>query len=682
MSARFDNFGSLGDLFPETEIKCRIRGCKNTIHISGEEAMHNLAKGQASRSEKMCEQCYQLFLTLQDKEVPCSKPGCTATWTWNRFQQLENAASGYGDTPPKGFCTACREEIREGSDLEQPCRMRGCKNTWVWSRRMQMQSSDGKPPRRLCEDCFQTLKKLEDRELPCRVKGCENTFVWNKYLQLEHLREGKSLDHPPRRMCASCLSKFQGLSNSTEPCKVHGCKGTWVYSAYEQLESLISCKEGETPEKPSRMCKECFDFFNAAQDQEVACKNRGCDKTWLWTRSMQLGFRQKGDVKRPPFRMCDDCTSRLKSLSDIEEPCQIRGCKGTWTYRPEDQLRDQLLGRKAPQKTCKACQEFLGSHEAMEIACGRCGKVFSWSSQEQLLCSLGVFDKPELCADCVQKEMAEIRPPEAKPIPKEDKYTIRIPQGGVWNEDPLIREWPLHMCRDAIARMEEAAIRIVCFGDEMTSCGSDLSKSWPALLEQRLQERYGQEYGKIAVLNAGIPGCTTRLGCRRFARDVLPFEPHLLIVSFAFSDTRMQHHESLKKENMAEHLERLSADFDQMCALFKQLPTYCRSLFWLPNPVFPQQDGIITPDWRENGRIDENARNFFEAHLRQIRQKCRNESFPLVDGRALFEIAGMQNAMRWMENWFQPNEIGLNNFVGWFENIIQSENLLQGAQEE
>ena len=126
--------------------------------------------------------------------------------------------------------------------------------------------------------------------------------------------------------------------------------------------------------------------------------------------------------------------------------------------------------------------------------------------------------------------------------------------------------------------MEEAAIRIVCFGDEMTSCGNDLAKSWPALLEKRLQERYGQEYGKLAVLNAGIPGCTTRLGCRRFARDVLPFEPHLLIVSFAFSDARMQYPESLKKENMAEYLERLSADFDQMCDV-QAAPAYCRSLY-------------------------------------------------------------------------------------------------------
>lgn len=278
--------------------------------------------------------------------------------------------------------------------------------------------------------------------------------------------------------------------------------------------------------------------------------------------------------------------------------------------------------------------------------------------------------------------MAQIRPPEAKPTPKVDKYTIRIPQGGAWIDDSLIREWPPHMSRETITRMEEAAIRIVCLGDEMTSCSNDLSKSWPALLEKRLQERYGQEYGKIAVLNAGIPGCTTRLGNRRFARDVLPFEPHLLIVSFAFSDTGMQYPEFVKKENTAEKLTKLAADFDALRVQLQHLPTYCRRLFWLPNPIFPQQDGISTPDWRDNGRIDEDVRSFYEAHLRQLRLKCRNEGLSLLDGRALFEIGGMHSALRWMDNWFQPNEIGLNNFVGWFENMIQSENLLQGAQEE
>ena len=682
MGNRLDNFGSLGDLFPETEVKCRIRGCRNTLYISGEQAMHNLAKGVSVRPDKMCNECYERFMTLEDQEVPCSKPGCTGTWVWNRFQQLESHAAGYGNTPPKGFCSACREEIRDGRDLEQPCRLKGCKNTWIWSRRMQVESGHAKPPRRLCEECFQQLKKLEDRDIPCRVKGCNNTFIWNKFLQLEHLREGKSLENIPRRMCDSCLTKFQGFSNLTEPCKIHGCNGTWVYSAYEQLENLLACKEGESPAKPSRMCKECFDFFNTARDQEVSCKNRGCNKTWLWTRSMQLGFRQKGYGNTPPSRMCDACSARLKSMSDREEPCREQGCKGTWIYRVEEQLHDELLGRKAPLKTCKACQEFLSSHEAGDIVCQRCANVFSWSSQEQLLCSLGVFGKPELCADCVTKEMAQIRPPEARPTPKVERYTIRIPQSGSWKDDFTIRDWPPHMSKESITRMEDAALRIVCFGDDLTYCSTDQERAWPALLEKRLQERYGQEFGKIAVQNSGIPGSTTRLGNRRFARDVLPFEPHLLIFSFAFSDCRLQHPEQLNKENMAIKLEKLAADFDELTKQLQKLPAYSRVLCWLPNPIFPQENGIQNSDWRENGRVDENARNFYEAHLRQLRQKCRNAPLPLLDGRALFEIGGMHSALRWMENWYLPNEIGLNNFVGWFENMIQSDKLLQGIEEE
>jgi len=675
----FDNFGSLGDLFPTSELKCRIRGCDNLVQVSGEQAMYNAARGQSGRPDKMCQSCYERFLQLEDREQPCSKPGCSGSWVWNRFQQLEALAYGNYDNPPKGLCEACRQEVREGSDVEQKCRMRGCKNTWVWSSRMQLQSGLDKPPKRLCEECFQTLKTLHDQELPCRIKSCQNSFVWNKYQQLEHLLSGKKLDAPPPRMCEPCFQKFRLLNNSVEPCKISGCSGTWVYNAYEQLERQLACKEGESPAKPSRMCNQCFDFFNNCKDIELNCKNRHCEHKWLWTRGMQLGYRLRNPEGRPPARMCKQCVEKLKSLSTLQEPCSQQGCNGSWNYEPEEQLLDQLAGKRPAAKACKTCQDFLASHESAEISCSQCGTVFLWSSHEQLLHSLGVFDKPQLCANCVGAKMRQITPKEApKPAP-EERFSIRIPQRGAWQNSAVIRDWPPHMNISAIRELEEASLRVLCFGDELTFCSAESEKGWPAMLKKRLQKRYEPEFGRLGLINVGMPGSNTALSIRRFERDVLPFEPHLLIFSFAFSDTFMlDRHE---RAQAAEALARLSEDFEQLLRQFEKLPPLCRLLCWLPNPIFPQKEQIIDADWRERGNLDLPLLEFYESLLRQMRQKCQSAGLNCLEGRTLFEIGGRQTALKWMQNWYLPNEIGQNSFAGWFENIIQRENLLQPREE-
>lgn len=420
-----DNFGSLGDLFPETEIRCRIHGCGKVIHISGERALHNVAQGREARPNLMCPECLALFNQCEDKQVPCSKPGCDGTWTWNRIQQVEAKVQGRGDNPPAGYCQKCRQEMKATEEKQIPCRIRNCKNTWTWTARMQMESRDGKPPHRLCNDCFQLMNTLQDKELPCRVRGCQNKVHWNRTQQLEHLRSGRSLEKPPQWMCEDCLKASKSLEPQEVKCKIHGCSGTWTYTPLEQLEALKACKEGETPAVPSRMCKACFDFFQTAKDIVQPCRNHGCHNTWVWTRSMQLGsFAHGREVDHAPARMCEECQKKLAEFQEIQLPCQEQenGCEGTWTYRPEDQLRDQLAGRQAPRRHCPACSEFLKQAKPEALVCAKCGKSFTWSVQEQLQHHLGNFAKPENCAECVSQEIqgigqapAEVEKPEEKP---------------------------------------------------------------------------------------------------------------------------------------------------------------------------------------------------------------------------------------------------------------------------
>ena len=633
--------------------------------------MHNVARGKGNRPDRMCEECFARMQTLSDMEVPCSKTGCEGKWLWNRFQQLEAIAQGRELTPPRGLCQACRDAAKSIAAQQIPCRLKGCANTWTWTAREQIEADGKGAPRRLCDECFATLNSLSDIEVHCRVKGCTHAFVWNRYQQLEHLRSGKNLDNPPHRMCDDCFKQFNTLKNTEQPCKIHGCKNTWTYSAYEQLELLRTTPEGETPAVPSRMCKDCFEFFNSAKDAEVACRNRGCKHTWTWTRSMQLSARLRGQ-QRPPARLCEECNAALKTLSDREVPCMVQGCSGSWLYKADDQLRDKCLGKDTPQKRCAACQDFLANHQPEELHCEQCGKSISWSVQEQLLCQLGTFNKPARCADCVGSEIAAIRQPE--PEPSASRPVIRIPSAGPWTEHSATRDWPQRMNTDLIDRMERAAIRVVCIGDELTFSADDESKSWPKLLEQRLQTREASKR-QVCVLNAGIAGTTTALGVRRFLRDIVPFNPHLVVFSFAFSDAHFQlHGTELSNEELRGRLERLTEDFIAFDALLEE--HNLKALCWLPNPIYPNEAPDEQFDAGKHQQWAYSQQLLFDSVLRLRRQNCQKAGLPLLDARSLFEINGAHSARKWMGSWFLHNDIGAQNVAAWIESEIQTKNLL------
>ncbi|MDD4098245.1 MAG: SGNH/GDSL hydrolase family protein [Lentisphaeria bacterium] len=669
------NFGSLGDFFPATEVPCRVRGCRNLLQISGDAVMNTLATGKTLRSDRMCDQCYARLQTLQDQELPCSKPGCEGTWVWNRYQQLEAHAIGRGDHPPRGLCQKCRDELKNVKDIQQPCRMKGCQNTWTWSARDQLETAGKPAPRRLCEECFQTLRHLEDKTLPCRIKGCQGTVVWNRYQQLEYLKSGRSLEEPPHRMCDACLSRSAKLQNQEHPCRIHGCKNTWTWRVQDQLEALATTPEGQEPTVPSRMCHDCFSFYNSAKDQEQPCRNHACRKTWVWTRSMQLGARLHGQI-RPPAKLCDDCATLLKTLSDREVPCTVSGCQGTWVYKADEQLRDLAAGRTAPPaRRCHVCNDFLATHPAKEIACGHCGKTIVLSAQEQLDCELAVSVRPSLCADCVGVEMAQIRPPEPEPVPS-GRRLIKIPKGGPWTDHAAIRDWPPRMTREKVEHMEQATVRIVCIGDEMTLSCADEIRSWPSQLEKNLQRRLG-DTEDVCVLNAGIPGCSTALGGKRIDRDVKPFEPHLVVFSFAFSDARCPFGSSGAED---ECLRRTALVADEFCRFDQQLQAAkYQALCWLPNPVYPQESPEGRYDPAAYAQWVARQQTLYDAVLRQVRQSCVNAGLRgVVDARALFTVNGDKSARRWMapDSWFLHNEIGAQSIAAWIESAIVENKLL------
>ena len=77
-------------------------------------------------------------------------------------------------------------------------------------------------------------------------------------------------------------------------------------------------------------------------------------------------------------------------------------------------------------------------------------------------------------------------------------------------------------------------MNIVCFGDSITDAGGYAEGDrWPTILHAKLNE---WKPGAFGVHNRGIGGNTTAQGLDRFADDVLPLLPAVVLLEFGFND--------------------------------------------------------------------------------------------------------------------------------------------------
>jgi hypothetical protein len=399
---RFGSFASLRDALVGREVACATRGCDRTWLWSKEEITQANARGQTQPPKRTCESCEARLRSLAPREAPCARPGCSGTRAFSVNAQLDawlRAGRPAEDpAPPPGLCAACQKIADERSDLEAPCRLRGCDGKWLFTARAQAQlaAETGElaptPPKRLCARCESELKQLSDQPVPCRVRACTRHWTWSRFSQLEARRAGRADAAPPSRMCEPCASELKGFADRELPCRVRGCKNTFVYSARAQLEAH---KSGADPsQQPKRMCASCAEKLSALSDTEVACKRPGCTRNWTWKRGAQLTAKRA----RAPRRFCDACEAELGKLADREIPCENEGCTGTWTWNRVAQL---LAGRgKPPRHMCGGCTEFLASAQPKDIPCTRCGKAIHWAKQNQLQTKLGRWVEPTLCGSC------------------------------------------------------------------------------------------------------------------------------------------------------------------------------------------------------------------------------------------------------------------------------------------
>ena len=447
----------------------------------------------------------------------------------------------------------------------------------------------------------------------------------------------------------------------------------------EQLEQLVKAQneaiaKGEDPAAvqpppPSRMCPECFAFFNSAKDIELPCRNKACQNTWTYTRSMQLTHKQFGHTQQPPPHYCIECAKILAGLEDKQMPCSQPGCDGTWLYTRDEQLRNQTAGREPKPHRCRRCQDFLKQHPSMQVLCEKCGKSIDVSSLQQLECELGVSTMPKLCADCTRASMdTELGGEDTSTVISRPK--IYIPKSGEWADEPIVRNSPAGVTPEKIAEMSEATVRVVCIGDEMTVSCEETAKSWPVQMETKLRERFDD----ACVLNVGIPKSTTAMALKRFARDVAPFKPKVVVFSFVFAEAMALSLNAAQEERDA-FLAKLSEDTKALSEAIREIGA--KPLCWIPNPIYTAES--------EEGRLDaevaaKRAAIYDAVALALIRSCATAEMLPPIDARSLFGVNGEQSARRWMANWFMHNEMGAGNIAGWIKDQINDKGLLDGAE--
>lgn len=620
--------------------------------MAGDEAVKRLASSDPELPERMCEECFEAYKSLTDLAAPCSRASCSNTWRWSRFEQLVSRARGH-NRPPRRLCSDCEKDLAKVEDKQMPCRMRGCEGTWVWTRKQQLTWEKERPPARLCETCFQRLRQFEDKEFPCRVRGCDGSWVWSAYQQLEHEISGKSAEKPPHRMCIDCISRLRALQDRQLPCKAKECSREWTWSAYAQLEHLRAGKSME--EEPSLLCRECFDFYRQAQDVERPCKIKGCRNSWIYGKGWQLRDWLKGR-EHPPAMMCSDCRDKLAKLQPVEMPCSVSGCDQTWTYSPADQLKDTVSGRREPRtKRCQDCETFLRDHSFENLKCEQCGCDIPWSPFEQLMVEKGTFKKPSLCSSCAEGNLPAAQ--QNGTTMAEHHLVIRVPKGGRWGSDPQIAAWPPHVDHEGIARAEKADVRIVALGDDLTWSAENREESWPWLLEQRLNQRLADSQVTVAVVNAGIPGTNSRQALLRLKRDVVPFRPDIVLLSFAYGDSKLEptadgYRESLPEADAEDHAKRLMHELVKLGT---------KLIYWTTNPMFPQERQLKgrRTDW---AAAQETRKSRILAHALHV---CAELAVPVLELRARFEVNGKTSARKWMSDWLNHNLAGANNIATW-----------------
>ena len=201
---------------------------------------------------------------------------------------------------------------------------------------------------------------------------------------------------------------------------------------------------------------------------------------------------------------------------------------------------------------------------------------------------------------------------------------------------------------------DAAPVLIVAFGDSVTQgytahATIDHDGVYHARLKRRLETTFPRT--TFSVVNAGAAGQTVQDALKRLERDVIRFEPDLLIVAFGLNDAAHGGLEGVKqfKADLNHLLERVEAD------------TRAFVLLVTPSFTLKQTNDHIHPDELiyVTGLLPLQRGGIVAAYATAIRQVGAAHRLPVADVYAAWEQAALEgvNTDDWLSN-------GLNHPTG------------------
>jgi hypothetical protein len=155
------------------------------------------------------------------------------------------------------------------------------------------------------------------------------------------------------------------MADKKVACRVRGCPRTWMWRGPEQVKAFSA---GHL-EPPARMCDLCHARAQMLEEREIPCAAPGCPSTFVWNKLSQLEaiLKHTGDSPpAPPRHLCEACRGKVRELADRHLPCRVKGCTRTWTFTGRAQLQAGIVPGaettiEPPSRMCDACHEVYES---------------------------------------------------------------------------------------------------------------------------------------------------------------------------------------------------------------------------------------------------------------------------------------------------------------------------------
>lgn len=198
------------------------------------------------------------------------------------------------------------------------------------------------------------------------------------------------------------------------------------------------------------------------------------------------------------------------------------------------------------------------------------------------------------------------------------------------------------------AHLRDRYTTIVAFGDSITAVNHTThgGLNWVGYLSQALNDRRVFPQGYI-VINSGIGGNQLCHGLERLDRDVLRFDPDIVIIGFGLNDANHITPRVFKQRlrDMVRRIRKGRAE----CSIV--LRTF--------HPRIDMMTGGALTQWLENGKI---VKSDLAPFARAIREVAREEKTLLVDHFKLWMRSTASSCrgdlIRLMSDPIHPNNLG------------------------